>query len=274
MKHLVIGDSSQLGRFFPKNYMKISSRDYNLSELSKRMCGSVYICFAEQRTYMAKSSDSELTDLFWAVNVDKPREIARVLQPCCERLVYFSTAELWNSTCGPVNSGCSFSYHANLYTTSKAAITDEFRNKTEYPNVSIVYPFNFNSIYRGGNYLFGKIFRSIIHNEEITIGDVDYYRELLHPSMIVDFCISRLQLGEDMIAGSGRLVHVGDFIRRLYDYFGLDFGSLVHIDPASTPSIYRQNIFYSNTYIEDYALENLFKITTMELKRAKEEYRP
>lgn len=272
MQSLVIGSSSQLAHYFPQNVKKISSRDYDINALTGKTWGTVYICFAEQRTYLANAPDQSIANLFWSVNVTMTLDLIHALQPKCEKIIYFSTAELWNRTTGPVDADQLFSYYSNLYTDSKAAISQKMRDKKEYPKVSIIYPFNFNSIHRSDQYLFGKIFRSIIHEEPITIGDVDYYRELMHPAMIVQGSMRIYEAGRDVIIGSGRLVHVGDFIRRLYAFFGLDFNGLVRQE-VTAPSIYRHNIFYSATFIESFSVEHLFRMTIEELQHEKEKIR-
>lgn len=267
MRNLVIGSSSQLGHYFPEDYVCVSSRDYDLDSLCDREWDSVYICFAEQRTYLAHSHDKAISDLFWYTNLTKTKDTILRLQEVADKIVYYSTAELWNNTCGPVSDGMPFRYHANNYTSSKEAITIELKDKSKYPKVSIVYPFNFNSIHRGDKYLFGRVFGSIVGNERITIGDTDYHRELLHPKMVVEGSIALTEPGKDLVLGSGRLVHVGDFIRSLYDFFGKDYGEYVQHDHG-TPSIYRTNIFYSANKCSGFDSVRLFELTVSELKQA------
>jgi hypothetical protein len=267
MSSLVIGSSSQLGHYFPEDYVCISSRDYDLDSLCHRRWDSVYICFAEQRTYLAHSQDKAVSELFWRINLEKTKDTIIRLQEVADKIVYYSTAELWNNTCGPVDEGMPFRYHANNYTSSKEAITIELKDKKKYPKVSIVYPFNFNSIHRGDKYLFGKVFGSIIRNERVTIGDTDYYRELLHPKMVVEGSIASTMPGRDVVLGSGRLVHVGDFIRNLYSFFGKDYDEYVQNDQGN-PSIYRTNIFYSANRCPGFDEVRLFELTVSELKQA------
>ena len=54
MKNLVIGNTSQLAYYFPDDYEKISSRNI---EFKNENYDRVYICFAEQRTYLKNNRD-------------------------------------------------------------------------------------------------------------------------------------------------------------------------------------------------------------------------
>ena len=266
MKNLVIGNTSQLSRYFPEDYIKISSRNIDVNFLKQTKWDAVYLCFAEQRTYLANSLDQSISELFWSTNFDKTKELVEDLQPVCNKIVYYSTAELWNKCNGPVQIGMPFLYHENHYTSSKHKITEELSNKLKYPKVSVAYPFNFNSVYRSDQYLFGKIFKSIQENKKISIGDTDYYRELLHPKMVVDGSIRLTEVGKDAIIGSGRLVHIGDFIRKLYGFFKLNYNDLVEQSNIQ-PSVYRSNIFYSAVPVHEYTENFLFDLITQELKQ-------
>jgi len=261
--NLVIGNTSQLSYYFPNDYIKISSREVDVDSLCVTHWDSVYICFAEQRTYLANSTDEAVKNLFWDTNVSKTLDIIEKLKTVSKKVVYYSTAELWNKTNGPVKVTDEFSYYKNSYTDSKRQITDVLKDKDKYSNISILYPFNFNGVYRGEKYLMGKIFRSIRNKERITIGDVYYYREMLHPSMVVDASL-KSNPGEDMIVGSGRVVYVKDFIQSLYKRFDLKYTDLV-IEQIETESIYRKNIFYSSEETNTYNVDLLLEQTSKEL---------
>jgi len=265
---LVIGKTSQLSQYFPNEFVKISSRNLNLDELSKQRWGTVFLCFAEQRTYLANSKEDSVENLFWNINKNLVEEVIQCLNNISDKIIYYSTAELWNNCNGEICLDLPFHFHENHYTKSKYAITKELQNKSKYPKVSVVYPFNFNSVYREEQYLFGKVFKSIITEEKIVIGDIDYYRELLHPKMVMDASINRIETGKDIIIGSGRLIHIGDFIKELYNFFGMEFDNMV-IQQYTTPSIYRNNVFYSSTHIQQYNEQILFDIFTRELTERK-----
>lgn len=266
MKNLVIGNTSQLSYYFPNTYTKISSRNIDLKDLQKTKWDSVYICFAEQRTYIANSEDISVRESFWNTNYSKVLEVIDALQGCANRIVYYSTAELWNKLTGPISADIEYSYHSNSYTDSKCKISTELRNKQKYPKVVIGYPFNFNSIYRKSGYLFSEIFDSILNNLPISIGDVDYYREILHPQMVVDMSMN---LDKDAIIGSGRVIHIGDFIRSLYCHFSLNPDEMISYR-SYTPSSYRNFIFYSHIHRPQYGEDVLFALTVKELKQKKE----
>jgi nucleoside-diphosphate-sugar epimerase len=262
--NLVVGSTSQLSRYFPDdNHVKVSSRDIDISSLTSRTWDAVYICFAEQRTYLANSTEQEIKDLFWKTNVGKTLAAIEALHKVSNKIVYYSTAELWNNTNGPVNVTDSFCYHSNSYTESKREITDVLKDKKKYPKVSILYPFNFNSIHRGDQYLFGKIFGSILSKRPIIIGDVSYYREMLHPSMIVDASM-KCKEGVDEIVGSGRVVFVKDFIKLLYGKLNLIYEDFV-TEQVTSPSIYRRNIFYAQRQTDTYSVDVMLDRTTKEL---------
>ena len=143
MKNLVIGNTSQLSQYFPEEYTKVSSRNLNIDQLTSENWDSIYICFAEQRTYLANAVDENTRNMFWSTNVDMTLNMIDKLQNCSKRIVYYSTAELWNKTTGSVQLTNPFSYHNNNYTESKAYITNILKDKKKYPKVSIFYPFNF-----------------------------------------------------------------------------------------------------------------------------------
>lgn len=261
--NLVLGSTSQLSRYFPEDYAKVSSREIDLEALTKTRWDAIYICFAEQRTYLANAVDENTRNLFWSTNVDKTLETIERLQEVTDKIVYYSTAELWNNTHGPVKVTDEFSYHGNNYTRSKHRITEILKNKNKYPKVSVLYPFNFNSIYRAEQYLFGKVFKSITNKTPTILGDVNYYRELLHPKMVVDASI-KAEAGIDQIVGSGRVVFVRDFIELLYMYSGLSYNDMVKED-LTYESVYRKNVFYSAIRDESCDVDRLIDLTLKDL---------
>jgi len=265
--NLVLGSTSQLSHYFPDDYIKISSREIDLNSLKKTKWDAVYICFGEHRTYLTKTEDEKIKELFWSVNVKKTLDVIENLKEVSNKVVYYSTAELWNNTTGPIQLTDPFCFYENIYTNSKRHVSETLRDKVKYPNVSVIYPFNFNSVYRAQEFLFGKIFKSIINKTPVSIGDVQYYRELLHPQMVVDASVEILP-GVDEVVGSGRVVHVGDFIELLYMYSGLNYREMVEED-TSTPSIYRKNVFYSSKRNEKYDVDRLIDLTLKELETAR-----
>lgn len=263
MKNLVIGDTSQLARYFPDSFVKISSRSIDYSYLSSQHWDSVYICFAEQRTFMA---NDPLNQEFNDVNFFLVKRVIDNLK--ANRIFYYSTAELWNDLSGPIHTDTPFQFKPNNYTLSKYNITVELLNKNKYPNVSIVYPFNFNSIYRKSGYLFSKIFESIIEKKPITIGDTYYYRDIIHPYMVVDSTLKHDKTGEDFIVGSGRLTYVKDLIVELYRRMGMDYNQYV-TENIQSVSHYRNKMFYNSTTVLEYGTETVINKTVDELLSVK-----
>jgi hypothetical protein len=132
---------------------------------------------------------------------------------------------LWNKHFGGIDLETPMDFYETNYTRSKFEMTKRILdNKEEYPNVIILYPFNFNSTKRSKDFLFGKIFSSIINKEKIEIGDTYYYRDIFHPNFIIE---EILNATEHKIIGSGRLTFVNDFIRDLFVLYGLSYDDLV-----------------------------------------------
>jgi len=232
MKDLLIGNTAQLAHYFPKDVYKISSRNID-KDIFSQTWNRVYICFAEQKTF--KKEDV----LFNQVNFEYTKNIIKLLN--AKTIIYYSTAELWNNYVGEISLKLPFNYYPTDYMNSKFNITNYL--KTNHENVKIAYPFNFNSKYRMPPFLFGKVINSIVERKKIILGDTYYYRELLHPSFIVN---ESLKQNNDQIIGTGKLVFINDFIRSLYFAFGMNYNEYVQED-LQQHSIYRKNIFYNDT---------------------------
>ena len=120
MKNLVIGNTSQLARYFPDSYVKISSRNIDIEFLKSQKWDSVYICFAEQKTY--KCIDSDFDD----INFTYTKTILEKLK--ATRIVFYSTAELWNNCVGEIDLNTPYFYHKTDYVSSKEKITNFIKN--------------------------------------------------------------------------------------------------------------------------------------------------
>jgi len=267
MSSLIVGSTSQLSHYFPKSFERISSRDY--SAALDRSWDSVYICFGENRTYLANSMDRSVASLFYKVNCDMVVEAVEAFVPIAKRVVVYSTAELWNDTCGGVSPSMPHQFKSNHYIMSKYAMTMKLRDKKSYPNVSVAYPFNFNGVYRSGDFLFGKVFDSILNAKPIVLGDTYYYRDILHPSMAAIESMSH-EVGEDFMIGSGRVVFVNDLIRELYKQFDLSYSDMVE-ERWESPSHYRNRIFYSANPCRNPTNQTVFELMVRELKGASNE---
>ena len=248
--NLVIGNTSQLSYYFPEDYIKISSRNIS-QEIYNKEWNYVYICFAEQRTY--KQAD----DSFNEVNYEYTKRVIERLN--AKKIVYYSTAELWNNCVGEIDLHTNIDYHYSDYVSSKEKITKYL--KSNYSNVVVAYPFNFNSKYRLPPFLFGKVMRSIIDKTKIEIGDTYYYRELLHPIYVVNETIS---LTQDKIVGTGKLIHINSFIRNLYAAFRMRYEDYVE-ENIKDLSIYRKNIFFTKHSNNFFTQTDLLNIMVREI---------
>lgn len=250
---LVIGNTSQLSRYFPVDIVKISSRNI-LSNIFDNKWDSVYLCFAEQKTYLNND------DSFYQINVEYTKSILEQIK--ANHIIYFSTAELWNNCVGDITVDTPINYHHSDYISSKQKITTHL--KENYGNIRIMYPFNFNSIYRLPPFLFGKVINSIRFKTKIEIGDTYFYRELLHPSFVVTQSINQ---ENDSIIGTGNLIFINDFIRKLYNAFDMKYEDYV-TENLDQKSIYRKNIFYNKDRI-NFTEYNLLDILVKEIKDIK-----
>jgi len=149
-------------------------------------------------------------------------------------------------------------YHKETpYILSKRKITEFLIN--DFYNVIIIYPVNFNSIYRKGDFLFSKVFDSIINKKNITIGNTYFYRDMVHAKYVAEKSILAT---DHEIVGSGRLTFVNDFIRLLYQSFDMDFDNYVTEVLCEND----QNIFYLDS--KDLKYDTLLIDTVEELRRS------
>ena len=146
MNHLIIGNTSQLSQYFPKkNCSFISSRDIDTLSVTKESWDKIFFCFAEQRTFI--ESDNPL---FHQVNVKNTLSLIEEMQPSANQIILYATAELWNnSTKNSISIDDAFNYNKTPYIESKRQLVDHInQNREKYPKVTILFPVNFNSIYR------------------------------------------------------------------------------------------------------------------------------
>jgi len=250
--NLVIGNTSQLAYYFPDDYVKISSRNINFDSVEY---DRVYLCFAEQRTYLR---DNSHLDMFMETNVKYTLKIIDHFSKHANQIIVYGTTELWNQCSGPIDIKTPLSYESNNYTISKMSMVNEIKEK--YDNVIILHPFNFNSIHRKDGFLFFKIFDSVINNKKITIGNTYFYRELLHPKFVVE---QSIKATSDQIIGSGRVIFVNDFIRSLYSYFSLDYNDFVTEDYTENITS-NEHIFYLKS--KQVLYNNLYNDTIREIE--------
>jgi len=218
--NLVIGNTSQLSHFFPNSYTKISSRNIDFGFLQKEW-ESAYITFAENRVYLGDID-------YIKVNYIDTIKIVEHLVDKSKKIVVYTSGELWNNYEGPVSLKDKVDYtYSNKYCLSKRFLIDhikQYRESGIWKNVIIIHPFNFNSTHRNKNFLFGKIFDSIINNNKIEIGNTYFYRDITHAKYVAKRSIDA---NEDQMIGSGRLTFINDFIRDLYKHFEMNYNDYV-----------------------------------------------
>ena len=206
---LIIGDTSQLSYYFPNNFEKISSRDINFNQLNSKNYHKVFLLFAEQRTFLNESEE-----FFLKTNFNYTIEVINKFKDISDNVIIYSTSELWNKYDGCVSINDDYKYNYSPYIKSKEVLCNFINeNRHIYPNVIIIYPFNFNSVYRKEGFLFGKIFDSILNNKKICIGDINFERDITHPKIIVDIS---LKTEKDCVVGFGNLINIQKFVEDIF----------------------------------------------------------
>jgi len=253
-RDLIIGSTSQIAQYFDSNIIKSSSRNID-NKIFLENWNKVYICFAEQRTSLSKMA--EFKHLFYDVNFYKTKMVINKIK--AETIIFLSTTELWNLCSGPIDLNVNFNFKQNYYTDSKFKITQELATRE---NIMIIYPFNFNSRFRSKYFLFGKVYDSIVNKRKIELGNVDFRRDLMHTRYVS----KQLEnTSESKVIGTGRLTHVGDFIRDLYHHASLDYEE--YISQSTQSSIKNTRVEnWSATTCKDYDYNRLILDTTMEMK--------
>lgn len=259
MKNLIVGNTSQLSHYFPDDYERISSRNINYVHYYNKKYDNVYLCFAEQRTFIEDD-----INIFDDINFKYTIEVINFFKPISNRIVVYSTSELWNNIDGKINLNNPHNYNYTPYIKSKEKLTNFIEDQRKYnQNVIILYPFNFNTPYRKNGFLFNKIFDSIINKKKIEIGNIDFNRDLIHPSIIVERSI---KCKKDEIIGSGHLINVKNFIKDLYKFFDMDFDEYVTEKSENYLKIIRKQ-YYSDEITCTY--EKLLELTIKDIKKIK-----
>lgn len=262
VKNLIIGNTSQLSYYFPEDYCRISSRDIDYSSIKDKNWDRVFLCFGESRKYI---NDTKLYD---EINFYLTLDIIEKLKDCVKSFVLYSTCELWNQYDGAVDISMPFNFYPSPYLHSKYKISKYIMENDEYYNVFVMFPFNFNSTYRSTNFLFGKVFDSIINKKTIEIGDTYFYRDIIHPKFVVDQSISS---HGHRINGSGRTVFVNDFIRDLYSHYNLNYDDFVIENPDKFNEYEIRKEYYFKSQKNLYSYDKLFKDTILDINRKIEE---
>lgn len=259
MKNLVIGNTSQLSHYFPDDYVKISSRNLDYNYLKSNDWDGVYITFAEQRIY-EKDVD------YISVNYTQTMRVIDSVLERANKILCYTSCELWNDLSGFITATTPPRFHplSNEYTISKLLLMNkiiERRNTNSlYHKVVLAHPFYFNSIHRSKYFLFGKIFDSIIHRKQITVGDLNFYRDMVHTRFVVEQSIAAT---EDIVIGAGKLFNVRDFVHDLYAANDLEFDNFVRENPPAVSP--KQKLIMAKVNW-DYPYSKLLRDTQKELE--------
>lgn len=263
--NLVIGKSSQLAHYFPEDYTKISSREMDFNYLKKNSWNAAYITFAEQRIYDANID-------YIAPNYTYTLQVIDALLENCNKIVCYTSCELWNELTGYVSLDTPAKFYPinNEYSISKLLLWNkiiELRKLSNlYNKVIFMHPFYFNSVHRGKYFLFGKIFDSIINKKKIQVGNLNFYRDMVHAKFVVQ---KSIELSGDTMIGAGKLFNVRDFVKDLYQLNEMDFGSFVEENatmPIGKPKPIMAKVGW------DYTYQNLLSDTQDDILSYKEHH--
>lgn len=261
--NLVIGSSSQLAQYFPEDYIKISSRNIDFDFLKNQKWDSVYITFAEQRIY-------DMNIDYITPNYLYTLQIIKALIDNCNKIVCYTSCELWNELTGHINLDTPPKFYPlnNEYSISKLLLWNKIKElrtvNNKYNKVIFMHPFYFNSVYRDEYFLFGRIFNSIINEKPIHVGNLDFYRDMVHAKFVVSKSIDQTK---DCMIGAGKLFNVRDFIKDLYEINGLDFNHFVK--ETATVSKGKEKLIMANVDWE-YTYQNLLLDTQEDILKYKE----
>lgn len=254
--NLIIGGSAQLAKYFPDTFLRISSRNIEYSQLSDKKYDRVYIMMAEHRTYLNESEE-----FYDKINFHKTLEVVNFFRDKCNYVILYSTSELWNNLDGEIEIDIPFNYNYSPYIKSKEKISNYIRNNRDiFHNVLIIYPVNFNSIHRKGDFLFGKIFNSIVNKIKITVGDIDFNRDVIHPSIIAE---ESMKTTSDILIGSGHLTNIKQYIIDLYKLYNLNYNDFITYDRSCNLKNKRKE-YYTKVKFSSY--NELLLLTKNEIK--------
>lgn len=257
MNNLVIGNTSQLAHYFPNDYDKISGRNIDYKTIRGGKYDIIFITFAEQRTFL-----NEGERFFTDVNVSYTLDVINNLKDYCNKIIIYSTAELWNNYEGEVSVNMNFNFNYTPYIKSKEILSNYINeHKKTYQNVHIIYPFNFNTPYRKEGFLFSKIFDSLINKNKNTTGDLNFERDIIHPLTIVNNSITT---NTDLLIGSGSLYKIENFIKDLFSVYNLDYKDYIMINGSNNLPNKRKN-YYSAIKYSNY--DELLKLTIYDIRK-------
>ncbi len=261
--NLVVGSTSQLSYYFPEDYVRISSRNIDFNYLRNNKWDSVYICFAEQRIY------DPVID-YITPNYLYTLEIINSLLENSNKIVCYGSCELWSELYGtpflPAKINIETKPSPNLnneYAVSKLLLWNKIKQlrqiDSSYNKVILIHPFYFNSLHRSPYFLFGKVFDSIINKNKIETGNLNFFRDMVHPKYIVK---KSVEATKDEVVGCGKLVNVGYFIRDLYWSLDMDPNEFISVEKSKRPGKEKHIVADIN---DQYSYDDLFTDTYEEL---------
>lgn len=230
MRNIVIGSTSQQSHYYPECFQRVSSRNFDPNIFNSGSLDTVVLAFAEQGV-RSPGRDFIGTNLTYTV------DIVRRAVKVSRRVIVFTSCDIWSNCTGVICPETPVNYpNDNMYAVSKALLLSEIKRlrttDPDYGRVVMVHPFYFNSIHRDKYFLFGKIFDSIIFGKKIRVGNLNFYRDILHTRFFVQRC---LESESDCVIGSGRLFNVRDFVMDLYSRCGLKYYDLVDENASDCP---------------------------------------
>mgnify|MGYP001023915336 CR=1 FL=1 len=120
---LIIGDTSQLSYYFPDTFEKISSRNIEFENICSRQYDKVFILFAEQRTFLNESED-----FFIKTNVDYTIEVINKFKDISNKIIIYSTSELWNKYDGCISLKDKYNYNYSTRVSKYFTKSDQIQN--------------------------------------------------------------------------------------------------------------------------------------------------
>lgn len=217
----VVGSTSQVARFLPSSYDRVSSRNLHPHLVTNYQ--RVFLAFAEQRTFNKSLAEKD----FIEVNVKLTSKIIDEIHESNKEVAIYGTTELWNKHRGPINITSAIDYNYSPYIKSKELLWETLnkkRNQGDWTNVFMLHPTNFNSTYRSQGFLFHKIFQSILNKSKIQVGNLNIHRDLIHAKYVA---AQSILCSSDCLIGSGRQTNVREFIKSLYKGMGLTYEDYV-----------------------------------------------
>jgi len=250
MNNLILGENSQLGYFLEGT--KVSARNIPYEFIRQNKWNRIYICFAEQRTFI-DSSDS-----FMKVNFDLTKETIDKLDNCCEEFIFYSTSMLWSGNKGVYNITSPYSYKETNYLSSKEKITEYLKR---IDKVKIHYPCNFNSKQRKGGFLFNSLYDIIKNKKKIQVRCLDFEKEITHTSYIADRSMNTFT---DSILAPGYSVNIRNLFTKILSAFEMNIDD--YIEETETDTFVKPNNYYYDVKDKNYPEDKLVSSFIEELK--------